>query len=96
MTDPGEHTRIGDFVAVQMQDGKHHTIGERIEELVRMPRRGQRTGFRFPVADHSGHDQIGIVERRSIGMREGVTQFSAFMNRSGSLGSDVAGNAAGK
>src|SRR3954453_5733060 len=34
ITDPVEHGRVGDLVAVEGEDRKHRTIGYRIEELV--------------------------------------------------------------
>ena len=36
--------------------------------------------LRFAVADDTGNDQIGVIERRSVGMREGVAEFAAFVN----------------
>ena len=50
-----------------------------------MPARRQRPGFRLAVADDAGDDQIGIVERRAIGVRDGVAQFAAFVDRAGRL-----------
>ena len=61
MADAGQHTGVGDLVAVQMQNGEHDAVGEWVEKLVRVPRRGQRTGFRLPVSDDAGDDQVGIV-----------------------------------
>ena len=61
-----------------------------------MPARRERSGFRFAIADHAGDDQIGIVERRAVSVRQRVTQFAALMNRAGRLGRDMAGNAAGE
>ena len=67
--DAAEHGRIGDLVAVEMQDRQHRAVMRRIEELVGMPGSGERTGFGLAVADHAGDDQIRIVECRAIGMR---------------------------
>jgi hypothetical protein len=47
-----------------MQDRQHGAVGYRIEELVRVPCGGQRTGLRLAVADDAGDYEIGIVERR--------------------------------
>jgi hypothetical protein len=30
-----------------------------------MPRRGQRSGFRFAIANNAGDDEMGIVEHRA-------------------------------
>ena len=62
--DAGEEGRTGDLVAVEMQDRQHRAVSCRIKKLVRMPRRGQRSGFRLAIADHAGDDEIGIVEHR--------------------------------
>jgi hypothetical protein len=50
-----------------IQDG---TVMDRIEELVRMPGRGQRACLRFAISDHAGDKQIGVVEGRAEGVRE--------------------------
>ena len=85
MADAGENAGIGDLVAVQVEDRQNHAVGRRVQELVGMPARRQRSGLRFAVADDTGNDQIGIVEGRSVGMREGVAEFAAFVNRPGRL-----------
>lgn len=77
----GQQGRIGDLVAVQVQDGQHRAIARRVQEADRLPRRGQRPGFSLAVADHGGHDQRGIVERGAEGMREAVTEFAALVDR---------------
>ena len=61
-----------------------------------MPARGQRSGLGFAVADDAGDDQIGIVEGRAIGVREGVAELAAFVDRAGRLRRHVAGDAAGE
>ena len=40
-------------------------------------------------------DQIGIVERRAIGVHQRITELAAFMDRSGRLRRDVTGDAVG-
>ena len=90
-----QHRGIGDLVAVQMQDGQHRAIGRRIEKLVRVPACGQRSGLGLAVAHHAGHDQIGIVEGRAVGMHQRVAQFAALVNRARRLRRHVAGNAVG-
>ena len=71
---------IGDLVAVEVEDRKHSAIGRWVQELVGMPARGQRSGFRLTVTDDRGHDEIWIVERRSIGVRQGVAELAAFVD----------------
>jgi len=94
--DAGQHCRAGDFVAVQVQDGQHRPIMDRIEKLVRVPTGRQRSGLGLAVADHADDQQIGIVERRAVGMGQGVAQFSAFVDRPGRFGRGVAGNSTRK
>ena len=50
-SDPGEHRRIGDLVAVEMQDRQHHAVLGGVGELVGVPAGGQGAGLRFTVAD---------------------------------------------
>ena len=57
-----------------------------------MPTGGERSGFRLAIAHHATSHQIGIVENRAVGMHQGVTQFSAFVDGTGSLRCIVAGN----
>ncbi len=83
VTDAREHAGVRDLVAVQVQDRQHHAIGQRIQELVGVPTRGQRAGFRFAIADDAGHDQVRIVESRAECMRQRVTELAAFMDRAG-------------
>ena len=61
-----------------------------------MPARRQRPGLRLAVADHAGDDQVRVVERGAVGVRERVAQLAALVDRAGRLRRDVAGNAAGE
>ena len=62
--DAGKDGRVRNLVSVKMQDRQHGAIGDGIEELVRMPRRGEGSGFRFAIANNAGHDETRIVEHR--------------------------------
>jgi hypothetical protein len=64
VADAGEDGGVGDLVAVEVQDGQHRAVGDRVEELVAVPGGGQRAGLRLAVAHHAGGDQVGVVERR--------------------------------
>src|SRR5271165_4402518 len=57
-----------------------------------MPRGGERTGFRFAVADHARDQQSGVVEHRSKGVTQRVAELPAFVNRSGTLGRGMTRN----
>ena len=62
--DAREEGRVGNLVAVEMQNRQHRAVRGRIEKLVGMPRRGQRSGLRLAIADDAGDDEIGIIEHR--------------------------------
>ena len=94
--DAGEDGRVGDLVAVEVQDGQHRAVGGRIEELVGMPGRGQRSGFRLAVADDAGDDEVGIIEHGPERMAERIAQFAALVDRAGAFRRGVAGNPAGE
>ena len=94
--DAGEETRVSDLVAVQVKDGQHTAIAGGVEELVAVPARGEWSGLGFAVADDAGDDQVRVVEGGSVSVAQGVAQFAAFVDATGSLGGDVAGDAARK
>ena len=85
VADARQYTRVGDLVAVQVQDRKHHAIGQRIQEFVGMPTRGERPRFRFAVADDAGHDQVRVVECGAERMRKGISQLATFVDRARSF-----------
>ena len=61
-----------------------------------MPRRGERACFRLAVAHDAGGDEIGIVEHHAVGVRQAVSELTAFVDRSGSLRCHVAADVAGE
>ena len=79
VADTSQHARIGDLVPVQVQDRQHCSVGRRIEELVGMPGGRQWSGFRLAVADDAGDDQVGIVIRSPVRVRDRIPQFAAFV-----------------
>src|SRR5262245_66281460 len=79
MADAGENAGIGNLVAVQVEYRQNRSVGCRVEKLVGMPTRGHGAGLCFAVADDTGNDQIGVIEGRSVGVREGVTELAAFV-----------------
>jgi hypothetical protein len=58
--DAGEHGRVGDLVAVQVQDRQDRAVVDRVEELVGVPARRQRTGLGLAVADDARDDEVGL------------------------------------
>jgi len=68
--DAGEDRRVADLEAIEMQDWQHRSIADWVEELVGLPRRGQRSSFSLSIADDAGDGEIGIVEDSPEGMAE--------------------------
>ena len=64
----GEDGGIGDLEAVEVQNGQHRAVGNGIDELVAVPRGGQRAGFRLAVAHHAGGDQRGVIRHGAEGV----------------------------
>ena len=94
--DAGQHGRVGDLVAVEVQHRQHRAVGHRVEELVRVPAGRQRAGLCFPVAHHAQHQQIRVVERGAVGVHQGVAELAALVDGAGRLRRDMAGDAAGE
>ena len=63
MADPRQQSRIIDLVAVEIQDGQHSAVANRIEKFVDVPRGGERPGFGFAITNDCRDDQVGIIER---------------------------------
>src|SRR5207248_582560 len=55
--DPGEYGRVGDLVAVQMQEREDGAVPARVEELVAVPARRERPRLSLAVSDHAGDDE---------------------------------------
>ena len=54
-----------------------------------MPARRERAGLGLAVADDAGDEEIRVVERRAEGVRQGVAELTAFVDRAGCLRCDV-------
>ena len=96
MTDPRQHCRIGDLVAVEVQDWQHGAVAHRVEELVGMPARRERTRLCLAIADDCGDDEVGVVEGGAKGVRKRVAELTALVDGAGRLGRDMARNPARK
>ena len=92
--DAGEDRRIGDLVAVQMEDRQHGSVVRGVQELVGVPARGQWAGLGFAVADDTCDDQLRVVKRCAEGVAQAVAQLTPLVDRARCLGSDVTGDAA--
>ncbi len=91
-----EHRRPADFVAVEVEDWQHGTVTCGVQVAHALPRSRQRPGLRLAVTDHRGDDQVRVVERRSEGVGEHITQLAAFVDRPRRRDADVAGHATGR
>ncbi len=94
--DAGQHGRVADLVAIEVQDRQHGAVGDRIEKLVGLPGGRQRAGLRLAVADDTGDDQPRVVERGPEGVAERVAQLAAFVDRSRRRRRHMAADPAGK
>src|SRR5258708_5928388 len=88
-------SRIGDFVAIQVQNGQYRTGFRRIKKFVAMPGGRGRAGLRLTVTDDTGYDQIKVVHGSAKSGCQGITQLSAFVNSSRNTRIQVAGESAG-
>src|SRR5258708_5348743 len=75
-----QHRGVRDLESVEMEDWEHSPVARGVQEFVGVPTGGQCTRFRLAIADHTRNDQIGIVERGSIGVHQRITQFAAFVD----------------
>ncbi len=92
--DAGEHGRVADLVAVQVQDRQHGAVADRVEELVGLPCGRERAGFRFAVAHDARDHEVRIVERGPKGVAERVPKLAAFVDRTGRGGGNMTGDSA--
>ena len=74
VADAGQEGRVIDLVAVQVQDRQHRPVRDRVEELVAVPARGQRTRLRFPVTHHHERDQVRPIVDSPVSVRDAVAQ----------------------
>ena len=63
-----------------MQDRQHGAVTDRIQELVRVPRRRERSRFRFTVAHRHRDQQIRVVEGRAERVRNAVAELAALVD----------------
>jgi hypothetical protein len=81
--DPREHGEARDLRSVQVQDRKDRAVPGRVQELVRMPAGRERPRLGLAVSDDACHEQIRIVERGAVRVREAVAELSALVDRAG-------------
>ena len=91
-----EDCGISNLVTIEVQNRQHRAVPRRIEELVRVPARRQRARLRLTVADHAADDEIWIVERGAVRVRQRVAELATFVDRARCFRRRVARDAAGK
>lgn len=64
-----------------MQHRQDGPISDRVQKLVPMPSRSQRTRLGFSVPDHRQRDQVGPVEHGPEGVGDRVAEFTALRTR---------------
>ena len=96
VADAGQNGGVVDLIAVEMQDRQHRPIGDRVEEFVAMPARGQGAGLGLAVAHHHQGDQVRVVEDRPKGVGQAVTQLAALVDTAGGFRGGVAADAPGE
>ncbi|MNO45909.1 hypothetical protein D3C76_361870 [compost metagenome] len=80
LTDSGQYGGIGDFVAIEVQDGQYRSVPRRVEKLVGVPTGCQCPCLGLAVTDHASDNQIRIVKRGTVGVGQAITQFATFMD----------------
>jgi hypothetical protein len=53
-----------------MEDRQDHAIKLGVQKLVGVPAGCQRTGLGLAIADDGGDEEVRIIERRPVGMRQ--------------------------
>src|SRR5664280_1424963 len=86
---PRQNRWIRDLVTIEVQHRQHCAVVDGIQELVRVPRRRQRSGLRFAIPHNYRHDQIRIVECRAESMRKAIPQFPTLVDGARRLGCAV-------
>jgi len=74
--DASEDGRVRDLVPVQVQDREDRAITVRIDELVHVPTRRQRSSLGFAVTDDTEDRQVGVVQGGSVAMEQRVSEFA--------------------
>ena len=74
--DASKDGRVRDLVPVQVQDREDRAITVRIDELVHVPTRRERSSLGFAVTDDAEDRQVGVVQGGSVGVEQRVPEFA--------------------
>ncbi len=88
-----EDGRIVDLVAVQVQDRQDRAVCNWVEELVAVPARRQWTSLGLAITHDRQRNGLGVIEDCTKCMADGVSKFTALVNRAWSLWCHVAADA---
>ena len=91
---PAQHGRPGDLVAVQVEDGQHGAVADRVQELDGFPGAFERARLRLAVPDDGDGDEVRVIEDGAEGVREDVAELAALVDGAGGRDADVARDAA--
>ena len=70
VADAGKERRVCDLEAVEVQNRQHRAVRDGVDELVAVPRGGERAGLGLAVADDAGGDQVGVIHHGAEGVCE--------------------------
>ena len=87
--DAGQDGRVGDLVAIEVQDRQHDTVGARVHELVGLPAGSQRAGLSLAVADDGRDKQARVVHDGAVSVGQSVTQLTTLVDGARGLRSEV-------
>ena len=65
-----QNGRVGDLVAVQVEDWQDRAVGSWVQKLVRMPGGRQGARFGFAITHDAGNQQVRVIERGAIRVRQ--------------------------
>jgi len=95
MFDAGQHGRIADLVAIEVQDRQHGSIENWVDNLLDCHAVARGPVSAFTIADDAGDDQSGLSNTAPKAWLSGIPQLTTFVNRPRRSGRNMAGNPAG-
>src|SRR5262249_1620551 len=96
MTNAGQERWVIDLVTIEMQYREHRPVRDRVEKLIAVPARGQRSRLCCAIPHHHQRYQIWVIVDCAVTERDAVAQFAALMDASGRLRSGVAADSTGE
>ncbi len=79
--DARKYRRIRNLIAVEVQDRQNNAVGERVHELIGLPRGGKRACLCLAIADDSNCEQGRIGKHSSISMGKRIAELASLMDR---------------